>query len=176
MDANQKQLTPSVRLTALTTTPRLGFPYPGAPRRHTVPCGPRGDNHPSKSLLLLHDHQQNPLNIASLAPIALDRARLAYLSACSTAFTSTTELLDEATHLASAFQLAGFPHVIGTLWEINDDIAVTIAETFYTKLTTSQDACDTDQAARALHDAIRAVRTKFPVTPSLWAAYLHSGA
>ena len=35
-----------------------------------------------------------------------------------------SRLLDEAIHLASAFQLVGFPHVIGTLWEINDAIAL----------------------------------------------------
>ena len=42
---------------------------------------------PSQSRLLLHDHRRNPLTVAALAPVALDHARLAYLSACSTART-----------------------------------------------------------------------------------------
>ena len=53
---------------------------------------------PSQSLLLLHDHDTDPLTVASLAPIRLDHARLAYLSACRTAFSSATKLIDEAIH------------------------------------------------------------------------------
>jgi tetratricopeptide (TPR) repeat protein len=128
---------------------------------------------PSRSLLLLHDHDRNPLTVASLAPVNLGQAQLAYLSACSTALTSAVELIDEAIHLTSAFQLAGFPHVIGTLWAIDDKIAVTVAEAFYTILLTG--ALDVSDAARALHGAVRDVRDRFPTTPSLWAAYLHAG-
>ena len=73
-------------------------------------------------------------------------AQLAYLSACDTAITSTAGLIDEAIHLTTAFQLAGFPHVIGTLWEINDELAVTIADAFYTTLRTSTDTVDTSQS------------------------------
>ncbi|MBB5960708.1 hypothetical protein FHS29_007336 [Saccharothrix tamanrassetensis] len=47
-----------------------------------------------------------------------------------------TDLLDEAIHLLAAFQLAGYPHVAGTLWEINDPIAADIAEAIYAHLTT----------------------------------------
>jgi len=50
---------------------------------------------------------------------AISRLRLpgvlAYLSACSTAVTGP-ELADESVHIVSAFQLAGYQHVIGTLW------------------------------------------------------------
>ena len=130
---------------------------------------------PSQSLLLLHDHDTDPLTVASLAPIRLDHARLAYLSACRTAFSSATELLDEAIHLTAAFQLAGYPHVVGTLWEINDAIAVRVADAFYTTLTTSDNTIDTTGAAMALHHAVRSIRDQLPATPSLWAAYLHAG-
>ena len=102
--------------------------------------------------------------------------QLAYLSACSTALTRAAELIDEAIHLTAAFQLAGFPHVIGTLWEIDDTIAATIADTFYTHLRTRPDTLDTRHAADALHHAVRAVRDTYPRTPSLWAAHLHAGA
>ncbi|MGH3374889.1 MAG: CHAT domain-containing protein [Actinoallomurus sp.] len=131
---------------------------------------------PSKSMLLLHDHQTAPLNVAGLAAITLDHARLAYLSACSTAVSHATRLIDESIHLASAFQLAGYPHVIGTLWEISDQQAVTIADIFYTGLTTGDGALDTARSAYALHHAVRTVRDTFGGTPSVWAAYLHAGA
>ena len=131
---------------------------------------------PSKSLLLLHDHDRYPLTVASLAPVDLGQAQLAYLSACQTALTTTVGLIDEAIHLTTAFQLAGFPHVIGTLWEINDGLAVTIARSFYTNLRTGPHVLDTSQAAPALHAAVRAARDDLPRTPSLWAAYIHAGA
>ncbi|WP_405417781.1 CHAT domain-containing protein [Streptomyces microflavus] len=131
---------------------------------------------PSKSLLLLHDYQRDPFDVASLSSITLDVAELAYLSACRTAAIDVVELLDEAIHLAGAFQLAGFPHVIATLWAIDDECAVTVADSFYRQLQTGRDALDAGQAAHALHAAVRRVRDRLPRTPSLWAAYLHAGA
>lgn len=138
-----------------------------------------GDSHPvdpSQNLLLLHDHETDPLTVASLAPIRLDHARLAYLSACRTASNASTDLIDEAIHLTTAFQLAGYPHVVGTLWEIDDDLSVDVADAFYTALTTSDNTSDTTGAAQALHHTVRAIRDELPATPSLWAAYLHAGA
>ena len=134
---------------------------------------------PSSSRLLLHDHQTAPLTVAALTPLHLDHARLAFLSACETALTTKTELIDEAIHLASAFQLAGYPQVIGTLWAINDRIAAQVADAFYAALATSTSgtpALDFTKAAQALHRATRAVRDIFPTTPFLWAAHIHIGA
>jgi CHAT domain-containing protein len=65
------------------------------------------------SHLLLHD---GPLSVVELSRLSLVGAELAYLSACATARGSAV-LVDEAVHLASAFQLAGYPQAIGTLWE-----------------------------------------------------------
>lgn len=139
---------------------------------------------PSKSRMLLHDHADDPFTVASLAPITLQHAQLAYLSACRTAAIDRTELLDEAIHLTSAFQLAGFPHVIGTLWEIDDQIAVSTAEAFYTALSSTTKTMDPNRSAEALHRAVRSMRDgqDLPAgcdrtrTPLLWAAYLHAGA
>ena len=138
-----------------------------------------GSSHPvdpSQNLLLLHDHEIDPLTVTSLASIRLDQARLAYLSACRTAFNPSTDLADEAIHLTTAFQLAGYPHVVGTFWEIDDALAVRVADTFYTALATGPNMIDTRGAAQALHHAVRAIRDELPGTPSLWAAYLHAGA
>ncbi len=43
-------------------------------------------------------------------------------------------LADEAVRLASAFQLAGYRHVIATLWPIGDRHAVNLAARIYTTL------------------------------------------
>ncbi|MET0131979.1 MAG: CHAT domain-containing tetratricopeptide repeat protein [Kibdelosporangium sp.] len=125
---------------------------------------------PSQSGLLLDDHQSDPLTVSSLAPSGAGLAQLAYLSACQTAFTPAIELVDEAIHLPSAFQLAGYAHVVGTLWPVNDAVASFVAADFYAGLG------DTSDSARALHHAVRGVRDDIPDVPSLWGAYLHTGA
>ncbi|MBP2327046.1 tetratricopeptide (TPR) repeat protein [Kibdelosporangium banguiense] len=130
---------------------------------------------PSQSRLLLSDHETRPLTVESLAPIRLEHARLAYLSACRSAFNGATNLMDEAIHLTAAFQLAGYPHVVGTLWEIDDSLAVQVADTFYAQLDTGQ-GMDTSRAAHALHHAVRELRDLHLGRPSQWAAYVHSGA
>jgi len=131
---------------------------------------------PSQSRLLLSDHESDPLTVTSLVPVNLERARLAYLSACGTAFTVKGSLLDEAIHRTSACQLAGFPHVVGTLWDINDAVSAEVAAMFYTGLRTEDRSLDTSRAALALHGAVRSLRERYFNTPSMWAAYIHAGA
>jgi tetratricopeptide (TPR) repeat protein len=138
-----------------------------------------GDSHPtdpSRSRLLLHDHARDPMTVAALGPLHLEAAQLAYLSACRTADVADPMPADEAVHLASAFQLAGFPHVIGTLWEVDDQVSATIADSFYSHLRSAGNALDTGRSAHALHRAVRMIRDEFPQTPSLWAGHLHTGA
>ncbi|MCX4769808.1 CHAT domain-containing protein [Streptomyces sp. NBC_01285] len=133
---------------------------------------------PSQSFLLLHDYKRDPLTVESVTGMKVEVAQLAYLSACRTAFMGSMELIDESLHLTSAFQLAGFPHVIGTLWEINDEVASYVAADFYAELGAAAESTgnvDTDGAAVALHHAVRRVRDQFPATPYLWAAHLHAG-
>ncbi|GAA0436219.1 hypothetical protein GCM10010160_74100 [Acrocarpospora corrugata] len=79
-------------------------------------------------------------------------------------------------HITAAFQLAGYQHVIGTLWPITDATAAQIADDFYTRLTDGgRTRPNTGQAAYALHHAIQGVRTDYPARPSLWAAHIHTG-
>jgi tetratricopeptide (TPR) repeat protein len=165
--------------------PGIGTPTTATVLAHLPQCaiahfachGASNHADPSQSQLLLHDHATTPLTVSALAQTDLAHAQLAYLSACSTADPGSSDLLDEAIHLTSAFQLAGFPHVIGTLWPIYDHLAVEIAESFYARLTPGPPGrLNPALAATALHDTIRAVRDRYPATPSLWAAYLHAGA
>jgi CHAT domain-containing protein len=122
---------------------------------------------PSASQLLLTDHQTRPLTVVDIARQRLDDAELAFLSACETARPGT-RLTDEAIHLTSAFQLAGYRHVIGTLWPIGDQHAVDIADDIYTTL-----ACTGDVAA-AVHAATRRQRHRWDM-PSVWASHIHVG-
>jgi tetratricopeptide (TPR) repeat protein len=131
---------------------------------------------PGASRLLLYDHQEKPLTVEAISRVQLSGADLAYLSACSTSATSS-ELADEAVHITSAFQLAGYRNVIGTLWPADDRSAVRIAAEIYAYLTSDgTHAPDTDAAAVALHRATRTLREDFPGLPTRWAAYIHTGA
>jgi CHAT domain len=131
---------------------------------------------PSRSRLVLRDDESGPLTVAALAPVYPGDLELTYLSACSTTLTATSNLADEAIHLTSAFLLAGSRHVVGTLWAANDVIAPKIAAAFYAGLRDTDNLLDTARAARALHEAVRAVRAGRPHAPALWATYLHAGA
>ncbi|HUC57776.1 MAG TPA: CHAT domain-containing protein [Streptosporangiaceae bacterium] len=131
---------------------------------------------PSASLLVLDDYRTDPLTVASLTGIRLGDVQLAYLSACQTSQSSSVELLDEGIHLTSAFQLIGFPHVIGTLWEIYDHVAAELTERFYEGLQTAPRTFDVSASAVALHLAVVALRDRRPGQPGQWAAFLQAGA
>ncbi|KAB8164608.1 CHAT domain-containing protein [Streptomyces sp. 3MP-14] len=125
--------------------------------------------------LLLYDHERRPLSTADIARLRLERAELAYLSACDTV-RGHEALADEALHIAGAFHSAGFRHVIGTLWPVDDEEAAEIADAFYAGVASGHTLGDASGAARALHEAVRARRAEHPHTPTLWAAHLHYGA
>jgi tetratricopeptide (TPR) repeat protein len=152
--------------------------------RHMASCtvahfachGSNDSRDPSRSQLYLHDYADKPLTVAALSAVRLDRAQLAYLSACGTALNRNTHLLDEAIHLTAAFQLVGFARVIGTLWPINDNVSALIANSFYAGLKAGDGDIDVSRAAVALHNSQRAIRDAIADYPSLWAPYLHMGA
>jgi tetratricopeptide (TPR) repeat protein len=125
---------------------------------------------PSANCLLLADYQKRPLTVVDVARLRLNEADLAFLSACSTARPGS-RLADEAIHLASAFQLAGYRQVIATLWPIGDQNAVDIADDIYTTLTAHTD----NAAAEAVHAAARQARLRWPGKPTIWASHVHIG-
>ncbi|MEV0779944.1 CHAT domain-containing protein [Streptomyces sp. NPDC050428] len=131
---------------------------------------------PAHSRLILHDHDSDALTVESLAAEHFHDARLAFLSACQTALNRKTSLIDEAIHMTSALQLSGFPHVIGTLWEVDDRIAYEVAADFYSRLRADNHILDTRKSAWALHHTVRTLRDQLRNVPSIWAAYLHVGA
>jgi tetratricopeptide (TPR) repeat protein len=123
---------------------------------------------PSRSGLMLHDGH---LTVRAISRHRLDAAELAYLSACSTAHRGWQHA-EECLHLASAFQLAGFRHVIASLWPLADDIAAEATREFYRHLPASAAA---DQAPLAIHRVTLKLRSDYPDRPDLWASLIHSG-
>ena len=145
---------------------------------HTVAhfaCHSHADwNDPASSRLILRDHHAAPLTVADVSALRLG-GDLAYLSACDTTVTSP-RLADEAVHITGAFHLAGYQHVIGTLWPISDAAAGDITKDFYDNITADgKTPPQTSRSAQALHHAIRRLRARYPQAPTLWAAHTHTG-
>ncbi|MFI6085119.1 CHAT domain-containing protein [Streptomyces sp. NPDC051217] len=133
---------------------------------------------PSNGRLVLHGPPDASPTVRDLARLRLPGARLAYLSACDTMRISA-ELADESVHIASAFQMAGFSHVVGSLWPVDDMIGARVARRVYEQLDTrpggAGGALSVDGTARALHRAVCELRAEYPRTPSLWACQVHAG-
>ncbi|MBB5803182.1 tetratricopeptide (TPR) repeat protein [Saccharothrix ecbatanensis] len=123
---------------------------------------------PSEGCLHLHD---GPLPIARISRLELHAAELAYLSACATGQVGWRHA-NESIHLASAFQLAGFRHVIASLWPLDDRTAATAAERFYALMPATSSAA---HAPYALHAVTCELRAALPDRPHLWASLVHSG-
>ncbi|HWS36439.1 MAG TPA: CHAT domain-containing protein [Actinoplanes sp.] len=109
---------------------------------------------------------RDQLTVSDVARLRLTGANLAYLSACDTGIPHEN-LGDEALHVAGAFHIAGFRHVIGTLWPIRDSLAAQVAAGFYARLSTA------DDAATALHGTLRELQADHG--PGEWAPYIHFG-
>jgi CHAT domain-containing protein len=120
---------------------------------------------PSKSHLLLEDGKSDALTVANLLELNL-RERppfLAYLSACGTGRIKNEKFVDENIHLISACQLTGYRHVIGTLWEVKDEICVEMAGITYEGI---RDRGMTDESVcRGLHKAARELRDRWLSMP-----------
>ena len=140
-------------------------------------CHAESDIHtPGRSRLLHVDHEESPLTLADLAGLRLAGRELAVLSACST-FQIAPALADEALHITAAFQQAGFRHVVGAMWPGADDVATAVSERFYDRLTGGgAHPPRTDDAARALHDAVSSLRAQYRAAPTKWASFVHVGA
>lgn len=124
---------------------------------------------PSAGHLVLHD---GPLSVLDIARQHSAGGQLAYLSACSTARGGRT-LVDECIHISSAFQLAGYQHVVATLWPVHDDVSAHMAEEIYAALVLGSRPKD---PAHAVHAAVRSARDRFGgKSPVHWASHIHTG-
>ena len=78
--------------------------------------------------------EQDILTLSQLTDLNLQKAKIAYLSACSTAENKLAELTDESLTVVSGFQIRGFCYVIGSLSASFDDICKQASETFYSSI------------------------------------------
>ncbi|KAF5009571.1 hypothetical protein FDECE_4229 [Fusarium decemcellulare] len=116
---------------------------------------------PLQSCLLLEDWENNSLKVSDLLHMNIQQRApfLAYLSACGTGQIKDETVFDESINLISACQIAGFRHVIGTLWSVQDDLSVQMAKMTYQEL---QDSDISDESiCRGLHKAIRELRRRW---------------
>ena len=139
---------------------------------------------PSQSKLLLDDWNVAPLTVSDLAALNARLPQLAFLSACHTASIGDFKLLDESINLTSAFQLAGYPSVVGSLWQVTDEHAPDIAKNVYAWMLVDGNRLDTLGSAEGLHRAVRYLRQetstvpgfkKIVLNPLVWAPYVHLG-
>lgn len=150
---------------------------------HFACHGSSDPTEPFKSHLLLQKEVNGKLAVDKLTMSAISkeaaerRLLIAFLSACSTAEIKASQFADEGLHLASAFQMAGFEHVIGALWSANDAACARIAEEFYRELIRSGTGQLTPRViAEALRHAVMCVRAEPHSKPSLWAPFILLGA
>ncbi|KAF4856854.1 hypothetical protein CGCSCA4_v000146 [Colletotrichum siamense] len=130
---------------------------------HFAGHGESNRRDPLKSHILLDDWMTQPLTTASLIEknLASSPPFLAYLSACKTSENSNQDLVDENIHLTSAFQLSGFRHVVGTLWEVDDELSSEMARLTYEFLITK--GISDASVSGGLHFATKKLR-------DIWAA------
>jgi hypothetical protein len=128
---------------------------------HFAGHGQTDNEDPSKSCLLLEDWEDNPLTVGNLMEMNLREHApfLAYLSACGTGEIRNERFFDENIHLISACQLAGFRHVIGTLWEVNDESCVDMAKTTYDEIL--HGGMTDESVCLGLHKATRELRDRW---------------
>lgn len=128
---------------------------------HFAGHGATDEEDPSNSHLLLEDWKEDRFCVADLQRMNLREHApfLAYLSACGTGQMKRYNLVDESIHLINAYQLAGFRHVIGTLWKVGDQCCVDIARATYESMI---DSGLSDQGVSwGLHRATRKLRDKW---------------
>lgn len=157
---------------------------------------------PLNSALLVQDWKTDRLTVKDLIALKLYQKPplLAYLSACSTGRSEVDDLFDEGLHLMSAYQLVGFQHVIGSLWEVSDEDCVDVARSVITTMANST-AIDSS-ISLGLQEGVRCLRGQTRLgdgrareaylatnggvgsshrgwlgsaDPRVWAAYIHIG-
>jgi hypothetical protein len=138
---------------------------------------------PMKSGLILCGGDKGYLSVGDLINYKLDKAQLAVLAACSTGQITNPLLYQESVHVVSGFALAGFIHVVGSLWSVNDRVSATFDSLFYKNLLAAIElnsfGVDHEVVAKAYHDAVLELKISKDYYESLciiWAPYIHVGA
>jgi hypothetical protein len=76
----------------------------------------------------------------------------------------------------SGFLVAGFPHVVGFLWCLSDEVCVELTRGFYSFLFGQEESAWQDkQMAAAVREAVMEVRAKHMKMPLNWVHFIHYG-
>ncbi|KAI0538637.1 hypothetical protein GGR58DRAFT_525907 [Xylaria digitata] len=131
---------------------------PGCSIFHFAGHGCTDSVDPSQSHLRAYDGK---IAVAALLEMNLRKHSpfLAYLSACGTGWVRDDAFLDESIYLISACQLAGFSHVIGTLWGVKDKPCTEMARLTYEGI--RDNGMTDDSVCLGLHNAARALRNRW---------------
>ena len=70
--------------------------------------------------------------------------------------------------MGTALHMAGFAHVVATLWSTEDDLAPAVADHLYAALSTQDGQLAVDGTAYAMHAAIQNLRAR-GAPPIQWA-------
>jgi CHAT domain-containing protein/tetratricopeptide (TPR) repeat protein len=129
---------------------------------------------PERSALLLAigDAAGSTLTAPEIARLRFAHAPIIVLAACSTA-TGATYRMEGATSLSRAFLLAGASSVVGSLWDIDDEVSEAFFVRFHQRLASG------DAPAAALRgaqvDLLHAAEARLRA-PRAWAAFQLMGA
>ncbi|WP_433870313.1 CHAT domain-containing protein [Saccharopolyspora sp. CA-218241] len=144
---------------------------PEHPWLHVCEPSSQFPSRPAAGLVLDREPPQRSVGAVELGQVALDRSEFAYLGRCATAAETPSAA---ATTLAAVLGFAGFTHVIGSLWDVEQDCGAQVHADVYAEVFGS-DGFETDGSAYALHGAAQRVRAEFPGDPTRWAGHVHVG-
>ncbi|KAF8809291.1 TPR-like protein [Phlegmacium glaucopus] len=117
------------------------------------------------------------LRVSRIMKEKISNGSLAFLCSCDTAM-GDENIPDEAMSLGASLLFSGFRRVIATMWEIRDQDGPVVADAFYEELFRGPDGNpalepDITRSARALHAAVKKLRTKERFFPPLGSIYSH---
>ncbi|GAA2809663.1 CHAT domain-containing protein [Saccharopolyspora taberi] len=126
---------------------------------------------PAAALVLDREPPHRSLGVVELGQLTLDEAEFCYLGQTATAADTPSAA---AVNLAESLGFAGYNHVVGTLWEVDEDVATEVHAEVYETVFGAEDG-GTDHSAYALHEAARRLRHQAPDNPERWSAHVHVG-
>ena len=117
------------------------------------------------------------LTVETLSTAVSQSSVLAVLSACYTAEIRDVSQLNEGLHIGNGFQIAGFPHVIGSLWAVSDLTCPQWSRKFYSTLNRLLEAAPLSNAhiAVAYHEAMVEIMKADPGAYLIWTPFVHIG-
>jgi CHAT domain len=134
-------------------------------------------SNPLKSELRLKDWQHNAMTVGGLMTCHLERAQFAFLHIKGWPSLTDYEICSPALSMPHLLYLAGYPAVVGTLWNVGESSAVTVASHVYSDISHGGEL-SVENSAKGLHKVTRAMRDgqrKEGTRNWSWAAFAHIG-